>query len=346
MIGTKSSFFALAAVLGLSFGNATPHAEKSQAEIVRGVLPSVVNLTVLKSDGNPDAQGQYYGSGFVVDRSGLILTNRHVVEGAETISVTFADGTHSRAQLCAVSGQVDLAVVKVQGRTDLIPATWGNSDGLQMGDRVLAIGNPLGVGVSVSAGIVSALHRHISTNPSDDFVQTDAAINHGNSGGALVNGAGEVIGVNTAFLSDHANGGSLGIGFAIPASEATAEVNRLKDCNPQPSGWIGAGLQSTGQAQSAAMRADAAPHGLGLHLADEPGSSGASRVVVRSIDPAIALDAGLKSGDVVLRIGQQAAVSAEAVRAALHLQVEAGRSSVLMLVESGQTRRWIAMPVG
>src|SRR5690348_10428888 len=197
MTASKSPFLALAAVLGLSFGNPTPHADKSQADIVRDVLPSVVNLTVLKSDGAPDAQGQYYGSGFVVDRSGLILTNRHVVEGAETISVTFADGTHARGTLCAMSGQIDLAVVKVQGRTDLVPASWGNSDGLQMGDRVLAIGNPLGVGVSVSSGIVSALHRHISNNPSDDFVQTDAAINHGNSGGALVNEAGEVVGVNT-----------------------------------------------------------------------------------------------------------------------------------------------------
>ncbi len=443
---TKPAAVALAIGLGLSAFGAAPQPDKTEADIVRSVLPSVVNLTVLKSDqdaakpGEAKKLAQYYGSGFVVDRSGLILTNRHVIDGAAAIGVTLADGTHARAELCAISGQVDLAVVKVRGRTDLTAAKWGDSENLHMGDRVLAIGNPMGVGVSVSSGVVSALHRHVSANPFDDFVQTDAAINHGNSGGMLVDGAGRVVGVNTAFLSDHANGGSVGLGFAIPASEAAATVRRLRDCNPDPSGWIGVSLQQVtpeiapafglaqatgsvvtavaanspaqlaglregdvleslaevpaptpvqmlrqiaatpvgtaapvsywrqghvarasvtiapwpdqhspqaGKAQSAAMRASTTPQGLGLELADEHAASGASRVVVRSIDPAIAVaDAGLQQGDVVLRIAQTTAASAETVREALRSQAEAGRSSVLLLVETGQTRRWIAMPLG
>ncbi len=442
----KPAAVALAIGLGLSAFGAAPQPDKTEADIVRSVLPSVVNLTVLKSDqdaakpGEAKKLAQYYGSGFVVDRSGLILTNRHVIDGAAAIGVTLADGTHARAELCAISGQVDLAVVKVRGRTDLTAAKWGDSENLHMGDRVLAIGNPMGVGVSVSSGVVSALHRHVSSNPFDDFVQTDAAINHGNSGGMLVNGAGRVVGVNTAFLSDHANGGSVGLGFAIPASEAAATVRRLRDCNPDPSGWIGVSLQqvtpeiapafglsqATGSvvtavaANSPAQRAGLREGDVLESLAEVPAPTPvqmlrqiaatpvgtatpvsywrqghvarASVTIARLARPALrAGGQGAVGGDAGQQhaararvgVGRRArgvrciarrgtehrsgdrggrcrlaagrcrpadradqAASAETVRAALRSQAEAGRSSVLLLVETGRTRRWIAMPLG
>ncbi len=232
----KSTAIALAALFGVSLGNAPPPGMVNEADAVRGVLPSVVSINIVKSETGKDLRhgavrdGHFYGSGFVIDPSGLILTNRHVVDGAQAIAVTFANGSRSDATVCASSGRLDIALVKVRGQTNLPSVRWGDSDALRVGERVLAIGNPFGIGTSVSTGIVSALHRHLSDDASDDFIQTDAAINHGNSGGVLIDRQGKVVGVNTKFLSDSQNGGSLGVGFAIPSQQAVAIAGQLKHC--------------------------------------------------------------------------------------------------------------------
>ena len=170
-----------------------------------------------------------YGSGFIIDPSGIIVTNKHVIDGALDIKVLFNDGDRVPARLVAVAAMLDLAVLKVDVDRPLPVLKWGNSEALQVGDRVLAIGNPLGLGMSVSAGIVSALNRDIQDTPFDNYIQTDAAINHGNSGGPMVDLNGEVVGVDTALYNPEEAGGFIGIGLAIPAETAQFVVSRLLD---------------------------------------------------------------------------------------------------------------------
>src|SRR6185312_8215991 len=166
------------------------------------------------------------GSGFVVDPSGLIVTNNHVVAGAEEINVILSDDTTLKAQIVGRDTVTDLALLKVQPKQPLPQLKWGDSNKERVGDWVLAIGNPFGLGGSVTAGIVSARARDIHAGPYDDFLQTDAPINRGNSGGPLVNLAGEIIGINTAIYSP--SGGSIGIGFAIPSSVARPIIEQLE----------------------------------------------------------------------------------------------------------------------
>jgi S1-C subfamily serine protease len=158
-----------------------------------------------------------FGSGFIIDPSGLIVTNRHVIEDAFDVAVILWDGTALPAKLLGTGRTIDIALLQVTPPKPLPAATWGDSDKVRVGDQVLAMGNPFGIGESVSAGIVSGKNRDILDTPFDDYIQTDAAINHGSSGGPLFNTRGEVIGVNTALYSPTEQGGSLGIGFAIPA---------------------------------------------------------------------------------------------------------------------------------
>jgi serine protease Do len=165
------------------------------------------------------------GSGFVVDATGLIVTNNHVVEGAENIEVHFQDSTILKAELVGRDPKTDLAVIRVKPNAPLPVVTFGDSDILRIGEWVVAIGNPFGLGGSVSLGIVSARNRDINAGPYDDFIQTDAAINKGNSGGPLFNLKGEVVGINTAIFSP--TGGSVGIGFSVPANTAKGVVDQL-----------------------------------------------------------------------------------------------------------------------
>lgn len=253
-----------------------------QSNAARRVLPSVVSITIWKPN-RAGAMEQFYGSGFVVDPSGLILTNHHVVDGAQSIEVGFSNGTRLSGALCAAAHLIDLAMVKVAGMGQVPAVTWGDSDKLVPGDGVLAIGNPLDVGESVSAGIVSALHRHTSANPFDDLIQTDAAINHGNSGGTMVNEAGEVVGVNTQFLSAAANEGALGIGFAIPSAEAMRVADRLKTCHEEPPGWVGITVQQVTPA-----------------IARVLGLSAATGSIVTGVAPdSPAQKSGIRQGDVI-----------------------------------------------
>jgi serine protease Do len=181
------------------------------------------------------------GSGFIVDASGLVVTNNHVIAGAEEINVLLADDTVLKAQIVGRDTVTDLALLKVEPKQPLPEVKWGDSNQARVGDWVLAVGNPFGLGGSVTAGIVSARARDIHAGPYDDFLQTDAPINRGNSGGPLVNLAGEVIGINTAIYSP--SGGSIGIGFAIPSSLARPVIEQLQKNGKVERGWVGVRIQ-------------------------------------------------------------------------------------------------------
>ena len=222
------------------------------------------------------------GSGFVVDASGFVVTNNHVIEGAEEIEVNFPDGRNLKATVIGKDSKTDLAVLKVETDKPLAAAVLGDSDALRVGDWVLAIGNPFGLGGSVTLGIVSARNRDISAGPYDDFIQTDAAINRGNSGGPLFNMQGEVVGINTAIISP--SGGSIGIGFSVPANTARGVIEQLKDFGETRRGWLGVKIQT--------VTPDIA-EGLGLAK-----SQGALVADVTATGPAE--KSGIRAGDVII----------------------------------------------
>ena len=182
------------------------------------------------------------GSGFIIDASGIIVTNNHVVEGAGTIEVRLQDSTVLKAELVGRDPKTDLAVLRVKSDKPLPVVPLGDSDKLRIGEWVLAIGNPFGLGGSVSLGIVSARNRDINAGPYDDFIQTDAAINKGNSGGPLFNLQGEVVGINTAIFSP--SGGSVGIGFSVPTNTAKNVISQLVKFGETRRGWLGVKIQS------------------------------------------------------------------------------------------------------
>lgn len=189
----------------------------------------------------PAPRAASLGSGFIIDPSGLIVTNNHVIANAEQISVTLSDDTTLQAEVIGRDAVTDLALLKVESKTPLPAAAWGDSNKTRVGDWVLAIGNPFGLGGTVTSGIISATARDIHSSPYDDFLQTDASINRGNSGGPMFNLSGEVIGINTAIFSP--SGGSIGIGFAIPSTMARPIIEQLKAAGKVERGWIGARIQ-------------------------------------------------------------------------------------------------------
>ena len=182
------------------------------------------------------------GSGFVVDPSGIIITNNHVIADANEITVIFTDGQKLRATVIGKDAKVDVAVLKVTPGKPLKAVKFGDSEAMRVGDWVMAVGNPFGLGGTVTAGIVSARHRNIDSGPYDNYLQTDAAINKGNSGGPLFNMAGEVIGINTAILSP--SGGSIGIGFATPAATVQPVIDQLEKYGEARRGWLGVRIRS------------------------------------------------------------------------------------------------------
>lgn len=259
-------------------------------------LPSVVNVYAIKAPprrlpgsprpfAEPDEDprgGGGLGSGVVMSSDGYVLTNNHVVEGAGTIAVALGEGKPAPAKVIGTDPETDLAVLKIEAR-DLKPVALGDSDALQIGDVVLAIGNPFGVGQTVTQGIVSGTGRNrVGINTFENFIQTDAAINPGNSGGALVDATGRLIGINTAILSP--SGGSLGIGFAIPVRTATDVMTQLIKDGRVARGWIGVEAQDL-TPELARM--------LGVR-------AGPGAVIVRLLRGGPADRAGLRSGDVAV----------------------------------------------
>ena len=224
------------------------------------------------------------GSGFVIDPSGYIVTNNHVVANAEKVTVIFQDGSRHQARVVGRDKRTDLALLKVHTDRKLPYVTWGNSDDVHVGDWVVAVGNPFGLGGTVTAGIVSALGRNIGEGPYDDFLQVDAPINRGNSGGPSFDLKGRVIGINTAIYSP--SGGSVGIGFAIPSNTAKYVISQLKAHGRVTWGWLGVAIQ--GMTSSIARSLGLDPH--------RP--MGALVAAVTPDSPAA--KAGLKSGDVII----------------------------------------------
>jgi len=184
---------------------------------------------------------QSLGSGFVIDPSGLIVTNNHVIDGADEITANFSDGTKLPATLVGHDDKTDLALLRVKPPKPLAAVKFGDSATMRVGDWVMAIGNPFGLGGTVTVGIVSARNRDINSGPYDDFIQTDAAINRGNSGGPLFDKEGEVIGINTAIISP--TGGSIGLGFAIPTEIVVGIIDQLRQSGSIKRGWLGVRIQ-------------------------------------------------------------------------------------------------------
>jgi serine protease Do len=226
-------------------------------------------------------QQRALGSGFIVDPAGYIVTNNHVIDGAREVSVTLSDGTEHRARVIGRDDKTDVALIKIDAGHDLPYVAFGNSDEAHEGDWVLAVGNPYGLGGTVTAGIISAHGRNINEGPYDDFLQIDAPINPGNSGGPLFNQSGQVVGIDTAIYSP--SGGSVGIGFAVPSNVAKSVVAQLRKNGSVTRGWLGVSMQS-----------------LTPSLAKAVGLTEAKGVLVDEVTPdSPAAVAGLRQGDVI-----------------------------------------------
>lgn len=228
--------------------------------------------------GSPERQG--LGSGFIISGDGLIVTNNHVIDGATSVTVKFADGSEHEATVVGADPLTDIALLDIEG-TGLPTVAFGSSDAMRVGDEVIAMGNPFGLGGTVTTGIVSAKDRNINAGPFDEFIQTDAAINRGNSGGPLFNDQGEVIGVNTAIFSP--NGANAGIGFAVPSDLVSEIVADLQDDGQIDRGWLGVQIKPVSE-----------------EVAEVLGLETGQGTQVEEVIAGTAELAGLKAGDIVL----------------------------------------------
>lgn len=279
--------------VGTAVAQAGQHA--SLADMVEAVGPSVVQIdasggarTVATPFGYIQQPGRAsLGSGFVIHPSGIVITNNHVVDGAESVSVKLSDGTERSAKVLGSDRKTDLAVLRIEGGGRFQAVPWGNSDAIRVGESVFAVGSPFGLGNSVTSGIVSARGREIGAGPYDDFLQVDAAINSGNSGGPLFDANGRVVGVNTAIFSP--TGGNVGIGFAIPARLAQNVARQIIENGKVSRGQIGVGLQPLTEDLAQA-----------LGIAE---TQGALIAQVEAGSPAAA--SGLTRGDVVRSFAQR-----------------------------------------
>ena len=396
----------------------------------------------------PPRKMQSLGSGFIIDSAGIVVTNNHVIDGADEITVTLQDGTSLKAKLVGRDERTDLAVLEVtpEKNKPLTAVSFGDSDASRVGEWVLAIGNPFGLGGTVTAGIVSARGRDINQGPYDNFIQTDAAINRGNSGGPLFNMDGEVIGINTAIYSP--SGGSIGIGFSIPSNLAKTVVAQLRQFGHAKRGWLGvkiqqvtpdiaeslglkdpggalvAGVEANGPAEKAKIKngdiilkfngqdvkemknlprvvAETAinkqvpvtvwrdgkevaldvtvgelPEEQQTASADKPAEAPAKTLELTSLGLTLsaitpesrdkfqiaqdqkgvliadvgqgtpAADRGLKAGDVIVEVQQEEVATPAEVQERVEKVKKSGKTSVLMLVQSGDGLRWVPLSVG
>jgi serine protease Do len=223
------------------------------------------------------------GSGFVIDPSGIVVTNNHVISEADEITVIFNDGTRLKAEVIGKDQKVDLALLRVKADKPLKAVKFGDSEKLRLGEWVIAIGNPFSLGGTVTAGIVSARNRDINSGPYDNYIQTDASINRGNSGGPLFNLEGEVVGINTAIISP--SGGSIGIGFAVPSKTALPVIDQLRQFGETRRGWLGVRIQQVTDEIAESLNIKPARGALVAGI-DEKGP---------------AKPAGIEAGDVIIR---------------------------------------------
>jgi serine protease Do len=319
LVGLASLFMA---ILWVPTQAAARGAPESFADLVEKLLPAVVNISTTQKvkansphgaeqgpafefppgspfgdffdkfnrrDGDqPQRRATSLGSGFVISADGLVVTNNHVIESADKIAVTLQDGQKFDAKLVGRDPKTDMALLKIESKKTLAFVNFGDSSKARVGDWVIAIGNPLGLGGTVTAGIVSARGRDIRSGPYDDFIQTDAPINKGNSGGPLFDTNGDVIGINTAILSP--SGGSIGIGFSVPSNLAKNVIEQLREFGTTRRGWLGVQIQTV---------TPEIAEGLGLEKA-----RGALVAGVMKNSPAEA--AGMKTGDVIVDFNQRA----------------------------------------
>ncbi|MEQ9328231.1 MAG: DegQ family serine endoprotease [Rhodospirillales bacterium] len=312
--------FVLALITSLLGANAAHarSAPESFADLAEKLLPAVVNIsttqTLKRGDGGPDMpnlppgapfedffkdffernrpdnrprQAQSLGSGFIIDPDGYVVTNNHVIDGADEIFVLLQDDTRLPAKLLGTDPKTDIALLKVEPKSKLPYVSFGDSAKSRVGDWVIAIGNPFGLGGTVTAGIVSARGRDINSGPYDNYIQTDASINRGNSGGPMFNMDGEVIGINTAIFSP--TGGSVGIGFAVPSSTAMPVVQQLRDFGRTKRGWLGVRIQVVSPEIAETLGLDA-PKGALVSSVIEGGPAEAAEI---------------KAGDVILTFDGQ-----------------------------------------
>ena len=308
---------ALGALSGAAPGSAQENGPKSVAPVAEKLIDAVVNISTSQiakgpegvplpqvPKGSPfedffedffnkkggrappsDRKVSSLGSGFVIDgKEGLVVTNNHVIDGADEIIINFHDGSKLKVEkVIGRDTKTDLALLKVTPKKPLVDVGFGSSANVKVGDWVMAIGNPFGLGGSVTVGIISAKQRDINAGPYDDFLQTDAAINKGNSGGPLFDMDGQVIGVNTAIISP--TGGSIGIGFAVPADTVTAVISQLKEFGQVKRGWLGVKIQSISEdiAESLGMQENTGALVAGV-TPDSPAAKG-----------------GIEAGDVILK---------------------------------------------
>ena len=325
-------FMMLAMLIFQISATAARSAPDSFADLVAKMSPAVVNITTVTkvaknlapegivpkgspfeelfrdfNDQNPGRRGprntSALGSGFVISEDGFVVTNNHVIEGADEIAVEFPNGTEYAATVVGVDKNIDIALLKLDVQGSLGFVSFGDSDTARVGDWVMAIGNPLGQGFSVSAGIISARNRELSGNY-DDYIQTDAAINRGNSGGPLFNMQGEVIGVNTAILSP--NGGSIGIGFSMSSNVVAPIVNQLRKFGEVRRGWLGVSIGPVTEEIAKTL--------------DIENPLGA--IISEVFDDGPALNAGLKTRDIILMF------NGETVKDAGELVRMVGRAAV------------------
>ncbi|WP_020039024.1 DegQ family serine endoprotease [Salipiger mucosus] len=322
------------------------NAPSSFSDLAEKVSPSVVNITTsttvagrsgpqgIVPEGSPfedffrefqDRQGpgqqrprrsSALGSGFVISEDGYIVTNNHVIDGADEVTIEFFSGDELPAEVVGTDPNTDIALLKIDAEEALPFVEFGDSDAAEVGDWVMAMGNPLGQGFSVSAGIVSARNRALS-GTYDDYIQTDAAINRGNSGGPLFNMDGDVIGVNTAILSP--NGGSIGIGFSMASNVVTRVVDQLQQFGETRRGWLGVRIQDV---------TDELAEALGL--ADTAGA------LVSDVPDGPARDAGMEAGDVIVSFdGQEVEDTRQLVRIVGNTEV--GKTVRVVVNRDGET---------